>query len=240
MIAFTVTVLFASLARVPLSLAARPVHALTPPPRILNVVRHRLKPGTARTYEKLEASIVKAYERAHVQVFWATLQSKSDAMDIVYLNMADSQEQWEQMEMRYTEAAPRHPELPKLSARLATLFDHQTRTLTTKRDDIPYGRADVDFHTMRALRLVVFHVLEGREGAFMRAAQTAEGRTAPWVIYEANAESTFMLVTPMRSLSEAKNAPAIPLRLLQLQRVYSAAETGIYVVKPAMSHAQKK
>ena len=89
MIAFAVSALFASLAGAATSLAVAPARALSPPPKILNLVRHRLKPGTTHTYETLEASIVKAWARANVQVFWTALQSNTDATDILYVNMAD-------------------------------------------------------------------------------------------------------------------------------------------------------
>ena len=43
------------------------------------------------------------------------------------------------------------------------------RYLTTRRDDIEFGRSDVDFATMRALLLTTFHVQAGHEGRFVDA-----------------------------------------------------------------------
>ena len=241
MVTLSLSLLFAWLAGTPAALFVRPPRpAITPPPRLLNIVRQKLRRGTPREYESLEASIVKGYERAHAQVFWIGLQSKSDATDVLYLNLADSREQWDQMAARYQEVVAAHPELPRLQSRLAALgAGAPTSTLTTRRDEIGYSRTDVDLLTMRALRLVVFHVKAGREGAFVRAARTAEGRMMPWSVYESNEDSTFFLVAPMRSVSEARKTPAIPLRLQQLKRVCSRTETGVYLVRPTMSHPPK-
>ena len=89
----------------PSVLAARAVRVRAEPPRILNVVRQKLKPGTAHSYEALETAIVAAYEQARVPVFWIMLQSRTDATDIVYLNVADSIEDWEAIGARYRKAA---------------------------------------------------------------------------------------------------------------------------------------
>ena len=220
-------------------LPARPARAIHPPPKLLNIVRHTLKKGTRRSYEQLEAASVKAYERAHVPVYWTALLSTTDAADVVYLNMAESQEEWERLSTSDATAAAVHPELRKLSARLATMIGSSASMLTTRRDEITSNRTDVDLVTMRALRLVVFHVNPGREGAFMRAARRAEGRIAPWSLYESNEDSTFVLVAPLKAASEAKKTAAIPLRLQQLKRVYTKTEAGVYLVKPRMSHLPK-
>ena len=49
-------------------------------------------------------------------------------------------------------AVAAHPELEKMSARLATLIERTTSTLTTRRDEIPFSRTGIDLQTMRALR----------------------------------------------------------------------------------------
>src|SRR5438094_8829233 len=146
------------LAGVPVAAAARAPRAVTPPPRVLNVVRQKLKPGTARAYENLETAIVKAYAQAHVDIYWTMLQSRTDATDVVYLNTADSLEEWEQLHERYRRAAAAHPELDRMSARLSTFIARSSSTLTTRRDELAVSRSGVDLQTMRALSLAVFRV----------------------------------------------------------------------------------
>jgi hypothetical protein len=235
----TAHLLLAWLAAAPSAFLARHAHVPAPPPRILNVVRHKLKPGTSHSYETLETAIVSAYEQAHVQVFWIMLQSRSDATDIVYLNVADSLEQWDEMGARYRKAAAAHPELEKMSARLATFIDRSTSTLATRLEEVPFSSTAVDLQTMRALRLTVFEVSPGHEGRFVRAARRAASRTSPWLLYEANDSPTFILVAPMRATSHTKKAPAIPRHLQDLKGGPSATETGVYTVRPLMSHPPK-
>ncbi len=92
MIAIAASALSMLLAVSALPLAAARPPKPSPPPKILNVVRQKVKRTAVRSYEALEASIVKAYGRAQVGLYWTCLQSKSDATDILYLNAADSLE----------------------------------------------------------------------------------------------------------------------------------------------------
>jgi hypothetical protein len=230
--------LLAWLASGPSAFAARPAYASAEPPKILNVVRQKLKPGTSQSYQALETAIVAAYEQAHVPVFWIMLQSRTDATDIVYLNVADSMEEWEAMGARYRRAAAAHPELDKMSARLATFIAHSTSTLTTRRDEIPFSRT-VDLQSMRALRLTVFEVSPGHEGRFVTAARAAANRGVPWLLYEANDAPRFMLVAPLRTASRVKKTPGIPRRLQELKDSRSPTADGVYALRPQMSHPPK-
>ena len=235
----TASLLLAWLASGPSAFAARPAHVRVDPPKILNVVRQKLKPGTSQSYQALEIAIVAAYEQARVPVFWIMLQSRTDATDIVYLNVADSVEDWEAMGARYRKAAAAHPELDKMSARLATFIERSTSTLTTRRDEIPFSRTGMDLQSMRALRLTVFEVSPGHEGRFVSAARAAANRGAPWLLYEANDASTFMLVAPLRSAARVKRTPGIPRRLQELKGSRSPTDDGVYTLRPQMSHPPK-
>jgi hypothetical protein len=236
----TASVLFAWLASgLPALAPRRPVRVPADPPRILNVVHHKLKAGTSHSYESLEAAIVSAYEQAHVPLFWIMLQSRTDATDIVYLNVADSMEDWEAMGAGYRKAAAAHPELDKMSARLATFIERTTSTLTTRRDEIPFSRTGVDLQNMRALRLTVFAVSPGHEGRFVNAARAAASRGAPWLLYEANDAPTFMLVAPLRTASRVKKTPGIPRRLQELRDSRSPVDDRVYALRPQMSHPPK-
>ena len=167
--------------RNPALAARRPAHVPAAPPRILNIVHQKLKPGTSQSYEALEMAIVAAYEQAHVPLFWIMLQSRADATDIVYLNVAESLEEWNELPARYRKVVAAHPELEKMSARLATFIERTTSTLTTRRDEIPFSRSGIDLQTMRAMRLTVFQVSPGHEGRFVNAARGASDRAAPWL-----------------------------------------------------------
>lgn len=206
----------------------------TPPP-VLNIVHHRLKRGTPAAYQAVEASIVHGYDRAKVPMFWITFQSITDARDILYLNVADTVEQFNRYADIYQASVPPHPEIVKRQKRLATFIEAQTSTLTTRRDEVAYTRADVGFSTMRALRLATFRVKRGHEGQFMDGVRKAAGGGAPWIVYEAIDESTFVLLSPLRSRAESGRPPPIPRPLRELRGVYRRADIALYALRPSMS-----
>jgi len=220
------------------SAAARPpARPPAKPPKVLNIVRQTLKRGAAHTYESLESSIVKAYERANVRVFWTCLQSKTDATDVLYLNAAESTDDWEKIGRRLERETAPHPELAKLTDRLRTLnAAPPTSTLTTRREDVVFGRTEVDLKTMKALRMVIFEVIAGHEGQFVRAVRVGAGRSSPWLLYEATDASRFFLVAPLRSAKEGKHGPPLPLRLQELKNIYTVTASTVYLMRPTMSH----
>lgn len=205
------------------------------PPNVLNLVHHRLKRRAPASYRALEASIVSAYERAKVPLYWLTFQSLKDPHDILYLNLFETTEQLNRAAETYRSMAPAHPELVRLQGRLAALIEGQNSTLTTRRDEVAYTRNDVDFATMRALLLVTFRVKPGHEGRFMDGIRAAAAGGAPWVVYEANEDSTFVLVAPMRSRAEAKRVTPIPRAVRELRGFYRRAEPERFVFSSAMS-----
>jgi hypothetical protein len=207
---------------------------LAPPP-FLNIVHHRLKPGAPPTYQSLEASIVAAFERAKVPLYWITFQSTKDARDILYLNVFNTPDGLARAADTYRSLAPAHPELARLSTRLAALIDDRRSMLTTRRDEVAYTRTDVDFATMRALMLVTFAVRPGHEGKFMEGVRKASGSGAHWTMYEANDDSTFVLLAPLRSRAEAKRRALIPRALRALRGVYRRAEIELYTLSGSMS-----
>jgi len=233
------SLLFAWLTSAPALAARRPAHVPAAPPRILNIVHQKLKPGTSQSYEALEMAIVAAYEQAHVPLFWIMLQSRADATDIVYLNVAESLEDWNELPARYRKAVAAHPELEKMSARLATFIERTTSTLTTRRDEIPFSRTGIDLQTMRALRLTVFEISPGHEGRFVKAARGASDRAAPWLLYEANDAPTFILVTPLRTAKHTNKASALPHRLQALKEDGTPSVDGVYAVRLHMSRPPK-
>ena len=205
------------------------------PPRVLNVVHQKLERRKAGAYVALETSIARAYARARVQVFWIALQSPIDGTDILYLHPADSMSDWDQRAGRIRQALAAHPDIEQLQKRLQSLVSRDAlSTLTTKRDEVEPLGLDSSFATMRALRLTVFQVKPGQEGEFINSARI-EGGGGRWLLYEANAVPTFMLVSPARSLTAARRIE-IPRGLKGLRRAYAAVETQLYAVSPAMSH----
>jgi hypothetical protein len=204
------------------------------PPKVLNVVRQTLKRGAAPAYEEIEVLIADGYRRARIPMYWICLQMTGNPHAILYLNVYHAREEADRAAATYTNMVPKHADLLRLQQRLT----QQTASppismLATRRDEFVLGRRDVDFATMRALRVSVFHVRAGREGEFVDAAQT--GRAVPWQLYEDSTTSTFFLLTPLRTTWERDHG--LPRGLRQLKGVYTVDKPVVYAVRPAMSHA---
>ena len=205
------------------------------PPKIVNFVRQTLKRGAAPAYAALEASIVRGYRQARIPMYWVCLQAPDNPSSVLYLNIYTVPEDADRAAATYKNMVEsRHPELVRLQRRLTTYNARPpVSMLTRRREEILYGRRDVDFATMGALRVTVFHVRAGREGEFVDAAQS--GRAVPWQLYEDSTTSTFFLVTPLRRAWERDHG--LPRGLRQLKGVYTMEKPVVYAVQPAMSHA---
>ncbi len=216
------------------AIAAAPPRRPVAPPKILNVVRQTLKRGGAPAYEELEEAIARGYRRARIPVYWVCLQAPSNPRAILYLNVYDAESDAARAAETYRNMVPQHRELVRLQERLNTFAAGPPVTmLTTRRDEFVYRRSDIDFATMGALRVTVFHVRAGQEGAFVEAARS--GRAVGWQLYEDSATSTFFLLTPLRTATERD--PGIPRALRRLKAVASIDRPVTYAVRPAMSHA---
>ena len=81
------------------------------PPATINLVHHRVKRHAPASYQTLEASIVSAFDRAKMPLYWMTFQSAKDPRDVLYLNVFDTPDQLARATESYRASAPAHPEL---------------------------------------------------------------------------------------------------------------------------------
>ncbi len=217
--------------------------AQTPPPgaapRVLNIVRARLKPRTSGSYATIESQIVRAYERARAKVFWICLQSPKDANDVLYFNLHDSTEAAAEMAAAYQDLVKRHPDILPLQQRLTELTASTDSTLTTRRDDVDHEPPSIDFATMRTVRVTTIQVRPGHEGEFVKAIRTATPKDGSWLVYEANDSSTFFLITLKQSRITRGDGPPIPRALRKNKNTYDKADSKNYAVRPTMSHVSR-
>lgn len=214
--------------------AARPAAKPATPPVSVNIVHHKLKRGTTAAYQALEATIVSAYERAKMPLYWLTFQSTKDARDVLYLNVFNTPDGFEHASESFRTLSPSHPELNRLSTRMAAMIETENSVLTTRRDEIAYTRSDVDFQNLRALLLVTYRLKPGHEGKFMDAVRKAAGAGAPWLVYESNSDPTFVVIAPLKSRNEAKRAVSLARPLRELHGQYRETR-DVYVLVPAIS-----
>lgn len=237
-----VGVLVAALLVAPSLASAGPVRrAATPalssaPPHVLNIVRVKVKTSGVEAYPALEAQIARAYDRAKIRLYWLCLQSTRDPSDVLYLNFYDSPEAADRATAIYEEAIKRHPDLVALQDRLRAITQSTTSTLATRRDDVDRPATDVDFGTMRRLRLTTVQVRQGREGGFLDAIRTTPHKSGWWLVYEANDSSTYALIGLKRTAFNRRDGAAVPRSLRRFNGFAAKADTQVYTVRPAMSH----
>lgn len=209
---------------------------LAPPPRMLNIVRVKVTPHNAAQYATVEAQIVRTYDRAKAQVYWIGLQGPRDGTDVLYLNLADSREAWDQMAAAYNAAVKKHPDMVELEQRLGKLTLSSVSTLTTRRDDVDRAPHGVDFGTMRTLRLTMVDVRPGREGEFLDAIRTAPPADGSWMVYEATDTSTYALITLATGTRlTRKDGLALPRSLRRSKGIVTKVETRLYAMRPGLS-----
>ena len=232
------------------------------PPRYINVVHERLKPGRAAAYEGMLSSIRNSYERFNIPAYWIELKSITGQDESLGLNFADSFGDLEKMGAGVAAGVAVHPELASLQDRLLEENTSSVSNLIAERVDALGSRAStINFAKMRLLHLTVFHIRPGHEAEFREAAKSiaaayekVEGSPA-WVIYAVNAGApapSYLMLTALSSLKDedaaaAKRAPALEVagpavqqRLEEIGRsAYDSIETNVYVLNPQLSHMPK-
>jgi hypothetical protein len=232
------------------------------PPRYINVVHERLKPGRGAAYDGMLSSITRSYERYNIPAYWIELKSITGPDEILAFNFADSFADFEKMGSGMAAGVAAHPELASLQDRQLEENTSSVSNLIAERVDALSSRVTtINFAKMRLLHLTVFRIRPGHEAEFAEAAKSiatayekVEGSPA-WVIYAVNAGApapSYLMLTALDSLKDedaaaARRAPAmeaagpsVQQRLQEIARsAYDSIETNIYAVNPHLSHMPK-
>ena len=215
---------------------ARKTAPVAPPPRLLNIVRVKVAPHGTGPYASIESQIARAYERAKARVYWICLQGPRDGTDVLYLNLTDSRDAWDQMSAAYDATIKKHPDIIDLQQRLSKLTLSTASLLTSRRDDVDRPPHGIDFSAMRTLRLTIVDVRPGREGAFLDAIRTAPATDGSWMVYESTDTSTYALITLVGGTRlTRKDGHAVPRSLRRSKGIITKMDTRLYAVRPAMS-----
>jgi hypothetical protein len=232
------------------------------PPRYINVVHERLKPGRGAAYDGMLSSIRGGYEQFNIPAYWIELRSFTGPDESFALNFFDSFGDAEKIAGSLAAAVAAHPELAGLQDRLLEENISSTTNLIAERVDAISSRAGtINFAKMRLLHLTVFRIRPGHEAEFAEAAKSIadayeKGEGSPaWVIYAVNAGApapSYLMLTALSSLKDedaaaARRAPAmeaagaaVQQRLQEIARAaYDSIETNVYFVSPQLSHMPK-
>jgi hypothetical protein len=234
-------------------------HSAGSPPRYINVVHERLKPGRDGVYDGMLSSIRDDYERFNIAAYWIELKSLTGPDEILAFNFGESFGEFEKMGAGMAAGIAAHPELAGLQDRqLAENTSSVTNFIAERVDALGSRAATINFAKMRMLQVTVFHIRPGHEGEFAEAAKsiaTAYEKVAgspPWVIYAVHSGvpvPCYLMLTALSSLKDEDDAaarrvpvmdaagPAVQQRLQEIARsAYDSIETNIYVVNAMLSH----
>ena len=232
------------------------------PPRYINFVHERLRPGRGSAYDGMLSSIRGDYERFNIPAYWIELKSITGPDEILALNFSDSFGDLEKMGAGMAAGIASHPELAGLQDRqLAENVSNVTNFIAERVDALGSRAATINFTKMRLLHLTVFNIRPGHEAEFAEAAKSiaaayekVEGSPA-WVTYAVHSGApapSYLMLTALSSLKDEDAAagcrapameaagPVVQQRLQEIARsAYDSIETNIYSVNPQQSHMPK-
>jgi len=232
------------------------------PPRYVNFVHERLRPGRGTAYDGTLSSIRGSYERFNIPAYWIEMKSLTGPDEILAFNLADSFGDLEKMGAGMAAGIAAHPELAGLQDRqLAENTSSVTNFIAERVDALGSRATTINFAKMRLLHLTVFNIRPGHEAEFAEAAKSIaaayekiEGSPA-WVMYAVHSGAplpSYLMLTALSSLKDedaaaARRAPAmeaagaaVQQRLHEIARsAYDSIETNIYSVNPQLSHMPK-
>jgi len=233
-------------------------HSAGSPPRYINVVHERLKPGRDAAYDGMLSNIRDDYERFNIPAYWIEMKSITGPDESFSLNFGDSFGDLEKMGAGMAAGVAAHPELAGLQDRLLAENTSSVSNFIAERMDALGSRAaTINFAKMRMLQVRVFHIRPGHEGEFAEAAKSialayekVTGSPA-WVMYAVHSGAPvpcYLMLTTLSSLKDeddaARRGPemdaaglAVEQRLQEIARsACDSIEMNIYVVNPHLSH----
>jgi len=236
-----------------------PAHSAGSPPRYINVVHERLKPGRDGAYDGMLSNIRDDYERFNIPAYWIEMKSLTGPDEILAFNFAESFGEFEKMGAGMAAGIAAHPELAGLQDRqLAENTSSVTNFIAERVDALGSRAATINFAKMHILQVTVFHIRPGHEGEFAEAAKSIAvayekvAGSPPWVIYAVHSGAPvpcYLMLTALSSLRDEDDAaarrvpamdaagPAVQERLQEIARsAYDSIETNIYAVNPHLSH----
>lgn len=190
----------------------------TPPPKVLVISREFLKPGkTPGQHLRTESAFVAAMTAAKAQVNYFAMDSMSGAPRTLFFTGYDSFADWEKDANSIDKNATLSAALDRAYAGDGEMLSSYDSGVFAFRDDLSL-RAPVDIAHMRYFDILHFVVKPGHVKEFEDLAKIyidtyrKVSHDAHWAtfesVYGANNGGVFLVMTPLKSLSEADQGMA--------------------------------
>lgn len=232
------------------------------PPKVLMIIREDVKVGKGAAHEKVEIGYVRAFAKANWPEHYLAMTSVSGAPEAWFVVGYDSFAGIEKERKELEKASTLSADLEKLDAQDADAISGVRRIIALYRDDLSYRAASVNIGQYRYMEVITYRVRPGHDMEFaeaakmIRAVYEKQNLDVPWAIYQValgGPGPTFMVIVPMKSLSEVDAALGRRVTMLaaigeeglmRLQKMaadgYINVESTIYAFSPKMSYVSKE
>jgi hypothetical protein len=190
--------------------AAQEMNGVTPPPKVLVVIREFLKPGKGGSpHEKAESAFVQAFARAKWPTHYLAANSLSGKNRALFFVRYDSFEAWEKDNQAQQKNAALSAALDRASVGDGELLSETDTSLLVYNEEQSL-RAPVDIAHMRYFEISLFRVRSGHRKEWSDAVKLVKEayEKVPdmhWAMYEAaygQEDVTYIVIQPMKSLAE--------------------------------------
>ena len=190
--------------------AAQEMTGLTPPPKVMVVIREFLKPGKGGApHEKAESAFVQAFARAKWPTHYLAANSVSGKNRALFFVPYDSFEAWEKDNQAQQKNAALAAALDRASVGDGELLSETDASLLVYNEEQSL-RAPVDIAHMRYFEISLFRVRSGHRKEWSDAVKLVQEAYEKipdmhWAMYEAaygQEDVTYIVIQPLKSLAE--------------------------------------
>jgi len=194
--------------------AAQEMTGLTPPPKVMVVIREFLKPGKGGApHEKAESAFVQAFARAKWPTHYLAANSVSGKNRALFFVPYDSFEAWEKDNQAQQKNAALAAALDRASVGDGELLSETDASLLVYNEEQSL-RAPVDIAHMRYFEISLFRVRSGHRKEWSDAVKLVKEAyekvpDAHWAMYEAmfgQEDTTYVVIIPRKSAAELDHA----------------------------------
>ncbi len=237
--------------------AAQEMTGLTPPPKVMVVIREFLKPGKGGApHEKAESAFVQAFARAKWPTHYLAANSVSGKNRALFFVPYDSFEAWEKDNQAQQKNAALAAALDRASVGDGELLSETDASLLVYNEEQSL-RAPVDIAHMRYFEISLFRVRSGHRKEWSDAVKLVKEAYEKipdmhWAMYEAaygQEDVTYIVIQPLKSLAEVDQGMERDIQFMaamgeegmkKLGELESSAieftQSNLFQFSPAMSY----
>ncbi len=184
--------------------------AMTPPPKVMQIIREFVKPGKGgMAHEKAESAFVQAFARAKWPTHYFAASALTGKPRVLFFVAYDSFEAWEKDSLAQQKNASLSAALDRATANDGELLSGSDTSVLTYNEEQSL-RGPVDIAHMRYFEISLYRVHPGHRGEWNELVKLVKAayETVPdvhWAMYEAvygQEDPTYVVIIPRKSAAE--------------------------------------